>query len=186
MDLTRKTIEREDFPRAADGLDPEAVAEHLRAVADALEELRRAGAPSSGERVRAIVDAAERSAAELEAAARADAERIRAETRADLERVRLLAAEVGERAATAELELGAAIAEPPAAPPEQPAPAEPVVAPEAQEQPARKGGDAPRLIALNMMLDGSSREEVSRYLDENFDLDDPGEILDEVWDRSNP
>ena len=56
-----------------------------------------------------------------------------------------------------------------------------MVAPEAQEQPARKGGDAPRLIALNMMLDGSSREEVSRYLDENFDLDDPGEILDEVW-----
>ena len=103
MDLSRKSIEREDFPRAADGLDPEAVAEHLRAVADAVEELSRTGttAPSSGERVRAIVDAAERSAAELEAAARADAERIRAQARADLERVRLLAAEVGERAAKA-------------------------------------------------------------------------------------
>jgi hypothetical protein len=35
-----------------------------------------------------------------------------------------------------------------------------------------------------MMLDGSSREEVARYLDENFDLEDPGEILDEVWSRA--
>ena len=34
-----------------------------------------------------------------------------------------------------------------------------------------------------MMLDGSPREEVARYLDENFDLDDPGEILDEVWSQ---
>ena len=49
----------------------------------------------------------------------------------------------------------------------------------------RKGGEAPRLIALNMVLNGSSREEVARYLDENFDLEDPGELLDEVWTRAN-
>ena len=35
------------------------------------------------------------------------------------------------------------------------------------------------------MLDGSSREEVARYLDENFDLDDPGELLDEVWSQAD-
>ena len=36
-----------------------------------------------------------------------------------------------------------------------------------------------------MVLNGSSREDVARYLDENFDLEDPGELLDEVWERAN-
>jgi hypothetical protein len=186
VDLSRKSIERGDFPRAADGLDPEAVAEHLRAVADAVEELSRsdAAAPSSGERVRAIVDAAERSAAELEAAARADAERIRAQVLADVERVKLLAAEVGERAAKAVRGLDAAVAETPAPPPEKVPEPQPERTEETKEERPRKGGEAPRLIALNMMLDGSPREEVARYLDENFDLDDPGEILDEVWSQA--
>ena len=183
MDLSRKSIEREDFPRAADGLDPEAVAEHLRAVADAVEELGRAGAPSSGERVRAIVDAAERSAAELEAAARADAERIRAQGRADVERLRLLAVEVGERAAEAGRELNTAPVDTPTPPPEKPAPVED--SPVEEPPRPRKGGEAPRLIALNMMLDGSPREEVARYLNENFDLEDPGELLDEVWSQNS-
>ena len=185
MDLSRKSIEREDFPRSGDGLDPEAVADHLRAVADAVEELRKAGpgAPSSGERVRAIVDAAERSAAELEAAARADAERIRAQARADVERLRLLAVEVGDRAAEAGRELETAPVDPPPPPPEKPAPVED--SPVEEPPRPRKGGEAPRLIALNMMLDGSSREEVARYLNENFDLEDPGELLDEVWSQAD-
>ena len=185
MDLSRQSIEREDFPRSGDGLDPEAVADHLRAVADAVEELRKAGAgaPSSGERVRAIVDAAERSAAELEASARADAERIRAQARADVERLRLLAVEVGERAAEAGRELETAPVDPPPPPPEKPAPVED--SPVEEPPRPRKGGEAPRLIALNMMLDGSSREEVARYLNENFDLDDPGELLDEVWTQAD-
>ena len=46
-------------------------------------------------------------------------------------------------------------------------------------------GEAPRLIALNMALNGASREEISNYLAENFDLDDPGGLLDEVWARVN-
>ena len=36
------------------------------------------------------------------------------------------------------------------------------------------------MIALNMVLDGSPREDVARYLDENFELDDPDALLDEV------
>ena len=36
-----------------------------------------------------------------------------------------------------------------------------------------------------MALNGSSREEISRYLTENFELDDPGAVLDEVWARVN-
>jgi DivIVA domain-containing protein len=38
-----------------------------------------------------------------------------------------------------------------------------------------------RLIALNMALNGQSREETDRYLAENFDLADRGRLLDEVY-----
>ena len=188
MELNRESIERADFPRVSDGLDPEAVAAHLRAVAEAVEKLSPPGAAtatsSSGERVRAIVDAAERSAAELEASARADAERIRADARNDLERLRRLVAEIGNRADAVAEGLEEPAAEPPR-PKAQPQPPEPQVEPAepqggASEAPRPKS-EAPRLIALNMVLDGASREQVAQYLDENFDLEDPGELLDEVW-----
>ncbi len=38
-----------------------------------------------------------------------------------------------------------------------------------------------RLIALNMALNGQSREETDRYLAENFDLSDRATLLDEVY-----
>ncbi|MDX6688162.1 MAG: hypothetical protein QOF86_4290 [Baekduia sp.] len=38
-----------------------------------------------------------------------------------------------------------------------------------------------RLVALNMALNGTSREETGRYLAENFDLADRGALLDEVY-----
>ena len=38
-----------------------------------------------------------------------------------------------------------------------------------------------RLIALNMALNGTSREETDRYLAENFELADRGGLLDEVY-----
>jgi len=38
-----------------------------------------------------------------------------------------------------------------------------------------------RLIALNMALNGQSREETDRYLAENFDLSDRAGLLDEVY-----
>jgi cell division septum initiation protein DivIVA len=38
-----------------------------------------------------------------------------------------------------------------------------------------------RLIALNMALNGSPREETARYLSENFQLADAGGLLDEVY-----
>ncbi|MGH2893678.1 MAG: DivIVA domain-containing protein [Solirubrobacteraceae bacterium] len=52
-----------------------------------------------------------------------------------------------------------------------------------QPQPAQKGGDAEgaRLIALNMALNGTPREETARYLSENFHLSDAGGLLDEVY-----
>jgi DivIVA domain-containing protein len=52
-----------------------------------------------------------------------------------------------------------------------------------QPQPASQGGDAEgaRLIALNMALNGTPREETARYLSENFHLSDAGGLLDEVY-----
>jgi DivIVA domain-containing protein len=38
-----------------------------------------------------------------------------------------------------------------------------------------------RLVALNMALNGTSREETDRYLAENFDLSDRAALLDEVY-----
>lgn len=57
------------------------------------------------------------------------------------------------------------------------APAEPAPAPRTN------GGDddGARLIALNMALNGTSREETDRYLAENFKLTDRRGLLDEVY-----
>jgi DivIVA domain-containing protein len=70
---------------------------------------------------------------------------------------------------------------PAAAAPEPPAPPapEPVAA-----APAGGGGEdveGARLIALNMALNGTSRDETARYLAENFDLSDRDSLLDEVY-----
>jgi DivIVA domain-containing protein len=75
------------------------------------------------------------------------------------------------------------------------APPEPVAAtpPEAAPEPQRTRAAAPeaddgddvegaRLIALNMALNGQSREETDRYLAENFDLADRQSLLDEVYE----
>ena len=40
-----------------------------------------------------------------------------------------------------------------------------------------------RLIALNMALSGSPREETARYLAEHFELADVEALLDDVYDR---
>jgi vacuolar-type H+-ATPase subunit E/Vma4 len=41
--------------------------------------------------------------------------------------------------------------------------------------------DSARLVALNMALNGESREEAERYLAENFKLADRGKLIDEVY-----
>lgn len=40
-----------------------------------------------------------------------------------------------------------------------------------------------RLVALNMVLDGTPRDEVDRYLADNYDLADRGGLLDELYAR---
>ncbi|HEY8304420.1 MAG TPA: hypothetical protein VIG42_07510 [Solirubrobacteraceae bacterium] len=41
--------------------------------------------------------------------------------------------------------------------------------------------DGARLVALNMALNGDSREDTGRYLAENFEVPDPDRLLDEVY-----
>jgi DivIVA domain-containing protein len=80
---------------------------------------------------------------------------------------------------------GPAAAEPPA-PPMLQQPAEPAPAPQATPAPAEPtatGGDldGARLIALNMALNGQSREDAERYLAAHFQSIDRGKLIDEVY-----
>jgi hypothetical protein len=60
------------------------------------------------------------------------------------------------------------------------------VAPDAEPDAGSDAGEegdteGARLVALNMALNGTSREETDRYLGENFDLADRAALLDEVY-----
>jgi DivIVA domain-containing protein len=201
--VEREDIERSDFPVTRRGYDTASVDAHLRRVADELE-TSRAGRPAgslaagASEQVRLILEAAEKSAAQL----REDAERTAG---THVERVQDAAAGLVSRlddlqgeldtlldglrqSATrlteglAELHQRAADLGPepaPAAPPEP----EPVAEePEPEPEPATEADEAgARIIALNMALGGSSREETAAYLDEHFSLADPDALLDDVY-----
>jgi vacuolar-type H+-ATPase subunit H len=54
-------------------------------------------------------------------------------------------------------------------------------APAASEGAAEDDVEGARLIALNMALNGQSREETDRYLAENFEIGDRRALLDEVY-----
>jgi DivIVA domain-containing protein len=66
---------------------------------------------------------------------------------------------------------------------------EPEIEPEIEPEPAAAGlpesdtedVEGARLIALNMALNGTAREETDRYLAANFDLSDREALLDEVY-----
>ena len=69
------------------------------------------------------------------------------------------------------------------APMPPPPPLEPEPEPEPEPPAAANGGDVDgaRLVALNMALSGTPRDETARYLEEHFDLADSEAILDEVY-----
>jgi DivIVA domain-containing protein len=73
--------------------------------------------------------------------------------------------------------------------PEPVAEEEPAVPEEAPAESSARGGrsirgaEGARLIALNMALNGTPRDETARYLEQNFDLDDQDSLLDEVYAR---
>jgi DivIVA domain-containing protein len=168
-------------------------------------------AAGASEQVRQILEAAEASAAEL----RADAGRqasghvarvkdaaggmlsrlddLERELGTLLEALRQSGERLGEGLARLQRqagELGGAVA-PDEAVSE---PADEVVAePATPDEPAiANGGPASddeagaRLIALNMALSGTPREETARYLAEHFTLADPEALLDDVYAQANP
>jgi DivIVA domain-containing protein len=57
----------------------------------------------------------------------------------------------------------------------------PLPAVEREPAPGRDDLDGARLVALNMALNGDSREDTGRYLAENFDVSDRERLLDEVY-----
>ncbi len=81
MELDRESIEKKDFPSARQGYDRAAVDAHLAAIADELDRRDQSRgqtlASSASDHVRAIVDAAEKSAAQIQREAEDRATRTR-------------------------------------------------------------------------------------------------------------
>lgn len=206
--MDRAQIEKHDFPVGRRGYDQAAVDAHLRRVADELERLGAAAgggrtslAAGTSEQVRVILEAAERSADELrsDAGREASAHVARVGEAADgmLARIEQLETELGgllealkrsgerltEGLAALQAEVGGVQAADPGEPPvaeEDFAAAAPV--PEAGgDEPGEDDDAAARIIALNMALGGSSREETAAYLQEHFTLADPAALLDDVY-----
>jgi hypothetical protein len=162
----------------------------------------------AGEQVRAIVQAAERGAEEIRATASAEAaqrvahvteaaEHLRArveQMEADVTRVmgelrdeaRRLHADLSALRGDA-TRLGAASEGEPApasaaAPHEEAAPLPPDAEP-ARDATAPGNGDtaAARIVALDMALSGTPRDETDRFIAEHYDLSDRAALLDEVY-----
>ena len=170
---------------------------------------RPAASMSAGasEQVRLILEAAERGAADMreDAGRQAKAHVARVEEAAEgmLAKLDALQGELGslldglrssgERIAEGLAALQAEVGDVDPLPAAEPAP-EPedfaAAAPEPEsepepEPPAKPANDADeagaRIIALNMALGGSSREETAAYLAEHFTLADPDSLLDDVY-----
>ena len=150
-------------------------ADQVRAVLEAAEHVR-AQAETEAERTRAgvsrIADRAQRLDRRLDELAAAVTEEV-AGLRAELESLRIDAG-----AEAAEPEPAPAGDDPLIAEAEAVAAREPEVAAPPAEASAPEGA---RLLALKMALDGRPRDETAAYLRENFELDDPEALLDEVY-----
>jgi DivIVA domain-containing protein len=157
----------------------------------------------TSEQVRLILEAAERGAADLreDAGRQAKAHVARVEDAAEgmLAKLEQLQSELstlldglragGERLTDGLAALQAQVGDLDPVPAAEPAPepedfAAAASEPDAEPEP-RPADDADeagaRIIALNMALGGSSREETASYLAENFSLSDPDALLDDVY-----
>jgi DivIVA domain-containing protein len=163
----------------------------------------------AGEQVKAIVEAAERGAQEIRDAAQTEARQHVALVTAAADRLRerieqmerdmtqlvidlregaeRLRGDLDElQAGTDELSQAGGEATPVAAAPELEPQSEPEPQPEPAPPaagPAPKNGDsaAARIVALDMALSGTPREDTDQYLAENYDLPDRAALLDEVY-----
>jgi DivIVA domain-containing protein len=164
--LDRRAIERRDFPARLRGYDRAAVDAHLRWIADELEARVGSTADMAAEQVRAVLDAAERSAGEIVAGAEAEAQRVgSAAARAGDEttaRVTAAASDALERIETLRGELSALL--------------------EALGAVAPLDDAGARLVALDLALTGTPREQADAVLAEQFALGDRrAELLDDVY-----
>lgn len=199
MPLDRRSIEKRDFPARLRGYDRAAVDAHLRWIADELEARVGSTADATAEQVRAVLAAAERSAAEIVAQAEAEAARLgsAAGRAGDETTARVTAAASGalERIEALRGELATlldALGQAPPAAPEPASPAPAVAAPEpaapepepsaAADEPAPRDDAGARLVALDLALSGAPREQAERVLARQFSLGARGgELLDEVY-----
>jgi DivIVA domain-containing protein len=186
--VEREEIERRDFPSARRGYDPAAVDDHLRRVADEVARQRPGSiAEGASTQVRAILQAAEDGAQQLRDDAAREAgehvERVEDAAKAMLEKLERLQQELdrllGGLKTTAET-LTHSLAElsrdvgtlggPEAAPH-----APPAAGPRCDDEAGA------RLVALNMALEGTPREETARFLAEHYELSDVDALLDDVY-----
>ncbi len=179
MSLDRRSIEKRDFPARLRGYDRAVVDAHLRWVADELEARVATTADAAAEQVRAVLTAAEQSAAEIVAGAEAEAQRIGsvAGRAGDETTARVSAAASGalERIEALRGELATLLDALGTRPPVAPAP-DPTVAAE----PSDDAGA--RLVALELALSGAPREQAEHVLVEQFALgDERAALLDDVY-----
>jgi len=169
-----------------------AAAEQVRAIVEAAERETEAQLSRVQQAADGLAGRADEIERELERLAQGVRDAIR-ELREDLKELRGgvegPAPEPVAEAAPEPVTGGAAVAH--AEPPEDVRPAPERAATEVQlsegeaaPEPAPVGNEGARVIALNMALSGSTRDETAAYLAENFELDDPEALLDEVYARA--
>ena len=182
--MDRDEIERQDFPAVRRGYDPGAVDAHLRRIADELETRPGSLAAGTSSQVRTIIEAAESSAEEMRAEAGREAsehvERVGDAAKQMLDKLDTLQRELdrllgGLQSTAASLsgsleELSrdvGTLGGTPAAPP-----------PVGERSDDEAGA---RLVALNMALEGTPREETARFLAEHYAVGDVEGLLDDVY-----
>jgi DivIVA domain-containing protein len=162
----------------------------------------------TSEQVRAILEAAETGAAELRAEAGREAgehvarveeaaggmlsklDQLESELKTLLEALRRSGEQLNDGLARLQEQVshfGEADSAPEAAAEPEPAPdPEPSPEPVAQAEPPSRNGDeaGARLIALNMALSGTPREETAAYLAEHYDVADAEALLDDVYSQA--
>jgi len=193
--VDRDLIQRRDFPTGRRGYDPAAVDEHLRRVADAFESNSPLPPPTfastTSEQVRDILEAAERSVSQVRESAQREASdhvaQVQDATAGMLSKLDALESELGrllealrasgERLTQGLEQLQADVGGAPSSPAPSPEPE-----PQVSSLPNDEAGA--RLIALNMALGGSPREETAAYLAEHFELADSEALLDDVYARA--
>jgi hypothetical protein len=160
-------------------------------------------AATASDQIRAIIEAAEQTAAQIRADAEDEAARIRRHAKEEASGIRseakgdVQALVQSLRQGLASLNMDLEKLEALSAPAPDDEAAMPVDDAPAQDEtpraatslgadaragaPAEPDLESARLVALNMALDGAERGEVERYLSENFSLTDATALLDEVY-----